>query len=462
MTLFNAPEKGRGLNPAPATFDDTLLGAPVAARQAIEVDTPTVEVIDLSRPERKPKKGAASKKARPARPPRRLVTPKAERIERNNARAAERLADDGSQAAEKKKLFNINVVGKKSKVDDIAETLEDLAAMLEAGESEERAVLQLAEQYSKMSVGQAYKRAADRMRNDGLTIIEALSVERDVFPRVARELLSAGTTPRDLHTNLRQAARIIVGSSDVKAQIRAALFKPMMTLSIVLVFVLVASEFLLPGVVSMFTSIGAEPPAATVVMISIGKSVKWVMGGIALLLVGALVFWIFFGRKQRKLRIWRDKAAINAPLIGSVTQMNTAARFADVLAACLSSGMTELDALEIAARSCGNEAVDAHVREHIVKQRIGEAVFADVARTPLFPWNLGHRIDIAPSPRQRIEIMRDLAKTFHKKSERRLASFVDKVGPISELFVLSAAGVVILMIALPVATFAPALMSMTG
>lgn len=387
-----------------------------------------------------------------------VTTRKPTREQRLNAKAA--LLNPEGILVEKRPLFT--VVGKKSRADDIGETLEDLASMLESGESEGHALTALATHYAKTNVGMAYGRAADKMRERGDTIIEALIAETDVFPRVARELISAASTPRDLHANLRHAALIIVEGSDIKAKIRSALFKPMMTLVIVILFVLGAAEFLLPGVATMFTSIGAEVPPMTLTMISFGHALKWIMLGVAVIILAWVVFWMVAGRKNKKLRILRDKIALQAPMIGPITQMAAAARFTEVLAACLASGMTELDALEVAGRACGNEAVDEHVKQHIIKQRVGQAVFADVTDTKLFPWNLKNRIDVAPSPRQRISVMKDLAQVFHKKSHRRLEAFVDQIGPITEIFVLSAAAVVILMVAIPVTTFAPALVKMSG
>lgn len=364
------------------------------------------------------------------------------------------------ETPEKKPLFT--VVAKKARPEDVGETLEDLASMLEAGESEDRALSELGRQYEKLNVGAAYTRAVERMRNDGATSIEALVAEDDVFPRVARELLAASTTPRDLHANLRHAAMLVAEASDVKAAIKAALFKPLLTLGIVIVFVVVAAEWLLPQVATMFESIGAATPPITVTMIAVGSSAKWVIGGLLLLLGAWGLYWLFAGRKNPKLRVAMDNMAIRMPLLGPITQMAVAARFAEVLAACLASGMNELDALEVAGRACGNDAVNAHVIEHIARQRVGDATFADVADTPLFPWNLKNRIDIAPGTRFLIDTLRDVGKIFHKKSKRRLDQFADRVGPLTEIVVLVAAAGVILMIAIPVTTFAPQMINMGG
>uniref|UniRef100_UPI001359B40B type II secretion system F family protein n=1 Tax=Agromyces humi TaxID=1766800 RepID=UPI001359B40B len=196
---------------------------------------------------------------------------------------------------EKKKL--ITVVGKKARLDDVAETLEDLASMLEAGESEERALTELGKQYSKFNIGGAYTRAAARMRDQGATFIDAMCAEEDAVPRVARELIRASATPRDLQANLRNAAMIVVEATDIKALIRSSLFKPILLLAMVLAFLIVAGEFLLPQVGSMFENIGADTPEATTIMIGVGSSMKWVILGLVAVILLWTIYWFAFGRR---------------------------------------------------------------------------------------------------------------------------------------------------------------------
>ncbi len=355
----------------------------------------------------------------------------------------------------------ITIVGKKSRPDDIAETLEDLASMLEAGESEDRALRTLAHHYAKFNVGKAYQRSADLIAR-GETIKAALSAQTDTFPRVVRELIGAASTPRDLHRNLRRSAELIVESSDIRAQIKAALFKPMFMFGIVIAFVIVAAQWLLPTVADVFTSIGSKTPKATQIMISVGGQLKWAFVVLAVVILLWFVYWYGFGRKIEAVRIWKDRMAIRAPLIGPINQMQAAARFSDVVSVCLGSGIPEVEALEIGARACGNEALQAHVNDHIGAQKLGNAVFADVADTPLLPWNFKNRIEVSPSPRERVKVMSELAKVFHKKARRRLNTFADRVGPITEMMVLGIAAVVILAVAIPVASFAPQMMGMVG
>lgn len=197
-------------------------------------------------------------------------------------------------------------------------------------------------------------------------------------------------------------------------------------------------------------------------MISAGAGVKWVMGGLVVLYLLWLIFWVVTGRRIKRLRIMRDSIAVTMPLLGPISQMSVAARFCDVLAACLASGMSELEALEVAGHACGNEAVEEHMAAHIVLQEVGKAAFSDFAASKLFPWNLKSRLDLSPSPQQTIIVLKEMGKVFHKKSHRRLEKFADRIGPISEIVVLLVASVVILAVALPVTTFVPQMMTMMG
>jgi type II secretory pathway component PulF len=139
-------------------------------------------------------------------------------------------------------------------------------------------------------------------------------------------------------------------------------------------------------------------------------------------------------------------------------RMAVAARFCDVLAACLAVGMSEIEALETAGRACGNRALAQWVNEHVARQRVGMVAFSDVAKTEMLPWNFRNRIETTSSLTRRIEILRELAETFHHKSQQRLNRFAERVGPITEGVVVVAVLVVVLLIISPILSFIPTML----
>jgi type IV pilus assembly protein PilC len=365
--------------------------------------------------------------------------------------------DDTIEVPKKPWLVIFN--GKRARPDETAETLTDLASMLENGDSERQSVNALAVQYANYDIGQAYERVV-MLLDRGVTLSNAMADQTDTFPPVVRELIGAAKQAKDMHRNLRQAAVIILEADNIKSKVKSALFKPGFMLVFLMIFIVAAVQFLLPMTAQMFTGIGAEPPATTQFIMAAGEWLKWIIG---VSLVGLIVWslcWKLFLKNNEKLATRADTFALKAPLIGDIMRMSVAARFCDVLSACLDVGMSEIESLETAARACGNKALTNWVMEHVGRQRVGVVSFGDVSKTELLPWNFRNRIETTSSLTRRIEILRELASTFHVKSQDRLNRFAERIGPITEGVVVACVVLVVLLVASPIVTFVPTMMDM--
>lgn len=363
---------------------------------------------------------------------------------------------DGNEEAPKKPWLTV-FSGKRARPDEVAETLTDLASMLENGQSEHSSVSALAGQYASYDIGQAYERVV-LLLDRGVTLNDAMADQEDNFPPVVRELIGAAKMPKDMHRNLRQAAVIIVEADNIKAQLKSATFKPKMMFFFLLLFTLAAVQWLLPMTSGMFTGIGAAVPPLTKTIMAVGDYLKWVLLAVLVLSVMWKFFWTVFGRTNERIAGIKDTMALNAPLVGDITRMAVAARFCDVLAACLAVGMSEIESLETAGRACGNKALALWVTEHVGRQRAGVVDFSDVSKTEMLPWNFRNRIETTSSLPRRIEILRELGLTFHAKSQQRLNRFAERVGPITEGVVVGCVLVVVLLIVSPILSFIPTML----
>lgn len=441
--------------PAPAAADGFSVRADKSKRgkkvkPATEDTVAPVKLLPAPKPEKKlsKKEQAKAEKAQLA------------KVREADAAAMRINGVDGDVEIPKKPWLTV-FSGKRARPDEVAETLTDLASMLESGESEHKAVSALAEQYADYDIGQAYERVV-MLLDRGVSLGGAMSEQTDSFPSVVRELIGAAKMPKDMHRNLRQAALIIVEADTVKSQIKSALFKPGFLLFFLVAFTLVSIQWLLPMTAGMFTDIGAELPAMTQTILTIGGLLKWVLLAVIIVVILFNFFWIVFGRYNERIATIYDTQALKAPLVGDIMRMSVAARFCDVLAACLSVGMSEIEALETAARACGNRALKRWVDEHVGRQRAGLVAFSDVAKTEMLPWNFRNRMETTSSLTRRVEILGELASTFHSKAQVRLTRFAERIGPITEGAVIVIVILVVLLIISPILTFIPTMLSTIG
>jgi type II secretory pathway component PulF len=482
MSTVIEDESSTGL-PGATTVGSAQTGVPGAApAKPGEVGKP-VKGARPAKAEKQPRAKAAPKKKRkpvaveivrpvkllhepkPPKPPTKAQQAKLDRAqlikEREADAAAVRINGTDEDIEIPKKPWLTVFSGKRARSDEIAETLTDLASMLENGQSEQLCVQALADQYSAYDIGEAYSRVIMLM-DRGVTLGKAVADQTDNFPPVVRELIAAAKMPKDMHRNLRQAAIIIMEADSIKARIKSALFQPGFMFGFLILFTLVAIQFLLPMTAGMFTGIGADIPPMTVIILAIGQVFKWALLGLVALVALLMAYWTVFGKNNERIATMVDHYGLKAPLVGEIMKMSIAARFCDVLAACLDVGMSELESLETAGRACGNRALKTWVDDHVGRQNIGVVAFSDVSKTEMLPWNFRNRIETTTSVTRRIEILRELAESFHDKAQLRLNRFADRVGPITEAVVVVVVVIVVMLIVSPILTFIPTMLEVIG
>lgn len=349
--------------------------------------------------------------------------------------------------------------GKKSKPETVARSLRALAMVLRVGESEARALEIVGEQYQKFTIGRAYLKAAEAMRDDGASFKQAI-LHEDVFPRTVRELISAAPTSAALQTNLMSAARLVANSQDVKKKLLISMIQPGIMLLMCIAFLFIATAFIIPGFNSIFSTLNTPVPTASVIVTNVAAVLKYVIGAIILVIILMVVFWMTYGKRSYPVRVFMDKIALRLPIIGSIVMLAATSRLFELLALNLRIGMSEPVALEASANGCGNEAMKQHCLEHAERMRTDGVQLRDFAKSRLFPISAQHMISAAPSVKQEIDIMVELAPEYRAEADMQVDAFAKTVEPIMTYIVYGVAGVLIVAIVTPMYAMYPALMNL--
>lgn len=367
----------------------------------------------------------------------------------------QRKGEPGGVVLKKQKMALYN--GKKTKPLTMAQSLRTLAMVLKVGEAEARALEVVGSEFKKFTVGKAYLRAAERMRVEGATFKQAILSE-DVFPRTARELINAAPTSQSLQAALVRAAKLIAQSQNVKKKLLTSMIQPGFMLALCLVFLFVASAFIIPGFVGTFAALNAETPPTVAIVLAASEVTKFVMAIIIVLVVVIAIFWISFGKNNDAVVRFTDTLAIRTPIIGPILQLSSASRMFELLTANLMTGRGEPISLESAGAGCGNEAMHFSAVLHAEKMKAGDAVLTQFADSPLYPANARYMLAAAPSVKQQIDIMNELAPEYRAEADNQLEVFSKTIEPIVNYLVYGVAGLLIVAIVVPMYAMFPALM----
>lgn len=351
--------------------------------------------------------------------------------------------------------------GKKSKPETIARSLRALTMVLRVGESEARALEIVGEQYHKFEIGRAYENAAKTMREDGAGFKQALMAE-EVLPRTVRELIEASHTSTALQKNLQVAATLVGESQSVKKKLLMNLIQPGFMLAMCIGLLFVAVTLIIPGFVATFASLGAGTPPMTLVILQVAEITKWVLGGLIALVLMFMGYWVTLGRRSEKFKIMMDTISIRVFAIGPIVQLAATSRLFQLLSANLDTGIGEPESLKSAANGCGNEALKHHCITHSDKMLSDGVPLKDFIKTKLVPSDARNLLSSAPSIRQEIEIMNELAPEYRNEANVQLEALSKTLDPIINYMVYGVAGLLIIAIVLPMYAIYPALMKMGG
>lgn len=193
--------------------------------------------------------------------------------------------------------------------------------------------------------------------NQGRRFGEAMAEHPLVFDRFYVNMVKAGEESGNIDQILNRLAVYIEKAAKVKGQIKGAMVYPIAILVVAFLVVAGLMIFVIPKFEAVFASSGQELPGLTKIVVSLSKvfiSYWWaIIGGIA----GSVFFLINYYRTDEGKKTI-DTIMIDIPYIGDLIQKSAVARFTRTLSTLLASGVSIMEALEIASRVTGNVVIE--------------------------------------------------------------------------------------------------------
>lgn len=223
----------------------------------------------------------------------------------------------------------------------------------------------------------------DALRS-GETFAAAAAAHPEAFPEFYVSVLRSAELTGTLDTVLDQLAEYIDRDLEARGKIVAALVYPAIVGVMAIVTSVVLTVFVLPRFETFFSSLDAELPLPTRMLLAISDFVQaWglVMGaGIVVALAGVYLFV-----RTRRGRAWWDNVLLHLPGFGDVLRHAILERFCRVLASMLSAGVPLPDALAVTGDVTNNTIYRRGVlaaREAMLR---GEGLAGPLGDTNLFP-----------------------------------------------------------------------------
>lgn len=287
----------------------------------------------------------------------------------------------------------------------------------------------------------------------GKKLSDAMMGYPRVFDRLFVNMVRAGEEAGILDTILLRLAVYMEKSEKIKGQVKSASFYPAMVLIISVAVVIGLLVFIVPKFQDMYGGMGKELPQLTMMVIGMSQFVQtkwWVLLMMAIGIPYGVMSYYRSPGGQETL----DRMLIHIPLFGEVIQKASVARMTRTLSTLLSSGVSVVDALEIASRTSGNRVIEEALlrsKEYVIA---GKPLAVPLAKEKFIPEMVTQMITIGEQSGTLDSMLAKIADFYEDDVEGAVKAMTSMIEPLLMVGIGSIIAFVVAAMYLPIFSMA--------
>jgi len=331
---------------------------------------------------------------------------------------------------------------------ELRTTTRQLATLLRAGLPLAPALTALVEQLDKSPLASVMRNIYERV-NAGSSLADALQNYEPVFTPLYINMVHAGEASGTLAEVLMQLAQLLEKRQRLVNKVKAALAYPILMTIVAASVVVFLMAFVIPSIADIFLDMNRTLPKPTTILINVSMFIKThfisisIIAGLGIALVGTYV-------KSKNGKYHWDRVKLNLPIFKDLILKVEITRLARTLGVMLQSGISILDALDIAKGVLQNSFITSHfnqIRDDITK---GNPIAETFKKTGLFPPVMHHTIAVGEMSGNLDEQLMNIADIFDEEIDTLTRSLTTLLEPIILIIMGLVVGFIVLALLLPI------------
>jgi type IV pilus assembly protein PilC len=272
----------------------------------------------------------------------------------------------------------------------------------------------------------------ERVRS-GTALSDAFASQGDLFPRVYTASLLAGERSGNLDAVLRRYVEYTKIIQTVKNKTISALVYPVILITLALVLVSIIVLKVVPAFSDFYSTFGADLPLITKVIVRISEFIRsqFLFVVLAIGIGSATVLgWVRQPGQQARF----DHLILGVPMLGQVARKFATSQMARTLATLLGGGLPLVNALDIAARSVGNQYMAKQLDVVSARVREGESFAQALEARKTFPEVAVKMAEVGESTGALQDMLNTVADFYDEEISTTMDRFVTLVEPVLLVF----------------------------
>ncbi len=330
----------------------------------------------------------------------------------------------------------------KVRTQDVIDFSRQLATLIESGVTILTALQLLEGQASRAAFRKVIAGLIEELRG-GSSLSQALSKYPQVFSYTYCQVIKASEQAGNLEVGLKQVAGYMEKRMTMTKKVTRAMAYPALVLLMAIGVFALLITVALPPLVGLFTSLGAELPWTTRLLIATAGFLinykLYLLGG-ALTLIILIVGYV----RLPAGKLWLDRLLIKMPVIGSINIQHNMCHFCQTTSMLLKAGLRLPQIMDIVIQTVGNRIIRQALRDVREKLVQGQGLSQPMAAINLFPRLLVEMVVVGEKTGNIDSTLATLADFYEQRVDQRIDTLISMIEP----FLTIVIGLVVAFIAL--------------
>lgn len=332
---------------------------------------------------------------------------------------------------------------------DIVVFTRQLATMIDAG----LPLVQCLQILGDQTENKMLAKVVTQVRSDvesGSTFAEAIKKHPKVFNDLYVNMVAAGEAGGILDTILQRLAAYMEKFAKIKKQIKSAMIYPAIILTVAVGVVALLMVVVVPMLANMFADMGQALPLPTRIVITVSNFLKGWGGLVLAVFIISFIVGLVQWRKTQKGKKITDGIALKIPVMGTLIQKVSVAKFTRTLGTLVSSGVPILEGLLIVARTAGNKIVEEAILNTRQSVSEGKTLAEPLNKAKVFPPMVTQMIAVGEATGALDNMLGKIADFYDDEVDSAVAALTSMLEPMLMIFLGTTVGFVIVAMYMPI------------
>ncbi len=290
-----------------------------------------------------------------------------------------------------------------------------------------------------------------RERVKGGELLSDSFAAQQVFPKMYTTTLLAGEKSGNMEEVLSRYIAYQRMVQTFRKKLLVSLVYPALLVSVVTVMLTFLITYVVPKFAELFDNMGAQLPAITSVMLSLGLDAQK-YGWVAALVVAAamLLLWRWKQSDRGAERI--DKFLLSLPLLGEIRLKYQVANFSRILATLLQGGLPLVPAMETAGESMSSRQMVNGVNAAAERVKEGQSLAHSLEAQKLFPDLAVEMLEVGEATGALPAMLGSVAEFYEEDVQTALSAAMALIEPLILVVMAVFVGGILISLYMPIFT----------